>query len=75
MYTYNLLIFIFALGPRNQIVMRNAETQLRHILTLIQQLYYGVGRAICDARGNTEPPSNLRHFLGHFNALPEWISR
>ena len=55
--------------------MRDAETQLRHILTLIQQLNYGAGRAICDARGNTDPPSNQKHFLGHFNALPEWISR
>ena len=64
------LIFTFAPGPRNQIVMRDAETQLRHILSLIQQLYYGAGRAIYDARGNTEPPSNLRHFLGHFNAIP-----
>ena len=54
--------------------MRDAETQLCHILTLLQQLYYGAGRAICDARGDTDPPSNLKHFLGHFNALPEWIS-
>ena len=55
--------------------MQDAETQLRHILSLIQQQYYGAGRAICDVRGNTEPPSNLRHFLGHFNAIPEWFSR
>ena len=38
------LIFTFAPGPRNQIVMRDAETQLRHILTLLQQFYYGADR-------------------------------
>ena len=55
--------------------MQDAETQLRHILSLIHQLYYGAGQAICDACGNTEPPSNLRHFLGHFNAIPKWLAR
>ena len=56
-------------------MVENVETQLRDILTLIQQLYYGAGRAIYIARGYIEPPSNLRHFLGHFNAIPEWFSR
>ena len=55
--------------------MRDSETQLRSILTLLQQLYYAAGRALCEARNETDPPGNLKHFLGHFNALPQWISR
>ena len=75
MYITFLLLTCFSSGPRNVLVVRDPETQLRSILTLLQQLYYAAGRALCEARSETDPPSNLRHFLGHFNTLPQWISR
>ena len=84
-YFYCRLSFLFFLqsvrlnpfaefsGGWSHICKLEPETKLRAVCTLVQQLYYGAGKAMMACHGWEKPPTTQLKFLEALNMLPGWI--